>query len=281
MFNDDLPPEILYSYSSIGAWLPACLAGKSLKFSSRSDFNDPFDSRPAYQIDAGAVGQRYIKEKLKAAPGLSPAKRLLIQQQVRNKTLVPRQFGDLVTDELLDSVGILCLTEEWDEPLFWGHYAAKHAGICIGFYTDCDVFRLAHRIMYQQDLPVILRPQDSNEDMVRKAFLTKSVAWQQEKEWRIIKHKVPEGIRKEQRKIMLGKNLSPDDARILGDQRGAAIYEFDPSAIASLTLGMNISPENEKFVVRAVKESNLKMTLYRAKKHHIKYKIERELMRVR
>lgn len=280
MIEAELPPPVLYNYSSVGSWLPACLAGKSLKFSSRTDFNDPFDSRPAYHIDTGVDGQRYIHDKLKAASGLSPAKRLLLQQRVRNQTRTPRQFGELITDEILDNVGILCLTEEWDEPLFWGHYAAKHTGICIGFRTDRDVFRLANEITYQDELPIIMRPQDSNDDMVRKAFLTKSIAWKHEKEWRIIKHKTPDSIQAEQRRLMKTTYLDQDDARIIADQRGANIYEFDPTSVESLTMGMFISPANEKLVIESIKSADINVHLYKATRHPTRYKIGRDLVRI-
>jgi hypothetical protein len=80
---------------------------------------------------------------------------------------------------------------------------------------------------------------------------------------------------------MLATRFSREDARVLVDQRGANFYEFDPISIESLTMGMCISPSNEKFVVESIKSSGLEMALYKAKRHPTKYKIERELVQMR
>jgi hypothetical protein len=279
MSHDQLPPPILYSYSAGGDWLPACLAGLSLKFSSRADFNDPFDSRPAYQVDPSVTGRQFLHDKLKRNFKMPPGKRLRQLGDLHRYARILRPFTDIITDQFLDSVGILCLTEEWDQPLFWGHYGAKHTGICIGFRTDRDVFQIATKVIYQPDLPVILRPHDSNDEMVRKALLTKSSAWAGEKEWRIIKHKRSEDQQRD--RLALLAHLDADDARMLADQQGVGIYRFNPTAVESITMGMFISSEHEARVIEAVKAAPEPIHLYKVSRHRVKYKIDRTWVRVR
>lgn len=272
-----LRPELLYSYSPGGSWLPACLAGKSLKFSSRLEFNDPFDSRPAYKVNKGKEGGDFIHDRLKRTH-LSPANRLKALRAIRRRTLVERPLGELDDFNLLDEFGMLCLTEEWDEPLFWGHYAAKHTGICIAFRTDRDVFQFAEDIVYQNELPVILRPQDDPKTMLNKTFLTKSDAWQYEKEWRIIKQKSPDSLPRQDQ--YLEHFMDQNSYRLLTENRGAGIYEFDPTAIESITMGLLITKPDEKFVIETVQKSGYKLPVYKAVKHPTQYKITRSLVKV-
>lgn len=271
MRDDILPPPILYSYSPGGDWLPACLAGKSLRFSSRLAFNDPFDSRPGYYVDQGRAGTEWLKERVYRLTGVSPAEKLRTLQRCKHQSRNPRQMEEFMTEAMLNDIGILCLTEQWNEPLFWGHYAAKHTGICIGFSTDLDVFRLAEKIVYQDELPVILRPQDDNETMVQKALLTKSRAWEYECEWRLLKHKLrstPE----------LHSNMDPDERMHL-DQRGPGIYQFDPNTIESLTMGMNMPTKVEEFIKASVRDTGRNIQLFKAARHPTMYKIERKPVR--
>lgn len=38
--------------------------------------------------------------------------------------------------------GLICMSEDWQHPLLWGHYADKHKGLCLGFdVTDNAQFR--------------------------------------------------------------------------------------------------------------------------------------------
>jgi hypothetical protein len=141
--SDETPPPILYKYLDVASWLPLLVSGQSLKFTSRKDFNDPFECRPAYTINKGPAGSAYLRNSFKRLSGLSPAKRLLAQQRARHQTKVPKIFSDPASERLLDEVGVLCLSSDWNNMLLWSHYSSMHTGICVGFRSDMDVFRLA------------------------------------------------------------------------------------------------------------------------------------------
>jgi hypothetical protein len=274
MNEDHVRPQILYSYSAGGDWLPQCLAGNSLKFSSRLDFNDPYDCRPAYKVNRGQEGRSFIHSRLKKYTKMSPARRIQEANTIYQRSRVERLFGQHGEPDFLDEIGLMCLTQSWDEPLFWAHYAAKHSGICIGFRTDRDVFQLATKVNYQTDLPVIMRPQDDLDQMVSKTFLTKSKAWEHEKEWRIIKQKYSD-LQKKSDELMKSQ-LTPEQFRLLADHRGAAVYQFDPTAIESITMGLLISPKQEAFVIDSVQNSPNTIRLFKAVKDDVKYKLIRK-----
>lgn len=75
--------------------------------------------------------------------------------------------------------------------LLWAHYANSHKGFCIEYDLDkldtCIVDSIDYRIdvLYQVNKPTIL-PNDLIETKIKKAFSTKSLAWEYENEFRVI-----------------------------------------------------------------------------------------------
>lgn len=84
--------------------------------------------------------------------------------------------------------GLLCLTETWQNPVMWAHYAERHYGMCLGFDVQDDlaeeVTYLDKRLNWTLDKD---KPQFglSNND-IRKILLTKFVDWKYEQERRIL-----------------------------------------------------------------------------------------------
>jgi Protein of unknown function (DUF2971). len=91
--------------------------------------------------------------------------------------------------------GVLSLSENWNEPLMWSHYAAQHQGICIEYQTTgFEVKRLkavnynASRSIRAHDLYLWkCRGDDRAESRVFETyFYAKAPQWTYEKEWRDI-----------------------------------------------------------------------------------------------
>jgi hypothetical protein len=40
-----------------------------------------------------------------------------------------------------DAYGIICFSNDWNNPLLWGHYARAHTGIALGFEISDDLLR--------------------------------------------------------------------------------------------------------------------------------------------
>lgn len=82
----DVPPVLYKFYPIELSWLPDLFAGRSIKLSSRTTFNDPFDSRAGYQIRVDhPTGKSYILDKLKRM-GYPPEKRLEKLSQIQHQS---------------------------------------------------------------------------------------------------------------------------------------------------------------------------------------------------
>ncbi len=92
----------------------------------------------------------------------------------------------------LRNLGILCLSESFDNLLMWGHYTMNHKGIVIEFNphhsffhqqrTEEDDLRYLRKVKYSESRPLLTLSDLSFEDMC----LTKSLEWKYEQEWRMM-----------------------------------------------------------------------------------------------
>lgn len=77
------------------------IALRRLKISRFSDLNDPFE---LLAVDLADKGHRAVFRKMK--------------------------------ESLTENNGLLCFARSWNNPLMWGHYAERHAGMALGFEID-------------------------------------------------------------------------------------------------------------------------------------------------
>ena len=192
-------PEILYRYSFF-KWAKAILEDCRILVTPPHKFNDPFEILPSGR-DNITKRERYktynrcnkivIKRWLSQGrvKNMSEGKKLYKEQ---SKKLLP-QLVEEVRDwrgfkrEFCKRIGILCLSEVFDDILMWSHYANSHQGVVIGFDP-------------QKLLPPFF-PVDYSENRVKVSLssrskskeknqtdgtlvLTKSKHWEYEKEWR-------------------------------------------------------------------------------------------------
>lgn len=95
------------------------------------------------------------------------------------------------------SAGVYSMSKQKEEEnfpcneLLWAHYANSHKGFCIEYDLDkldtCIAAFIDYRIdvEYQENKPII-SPDDSIEAKIKKAFFTKSLAWDYENEYRLV-----------------------------------------------------------------------------------------------
>ena len=149
---DDGDQMRLY-YMTSRQWGVIDIQTRRLKLGRFDTLNDPFEMHPVNMRDR--LVQRVLKE-----------------------------WGRLWGEEH----GLLCLTETWQNPVMWAHYAERHYGMCLGFDVQDD---LAEEVTYRDKrLEWKLdkhKPQFglSNDD-IRKILLTKFVDWKYERERRIL-----------------------------------------------------------------------------------------------
>jgi Protein of unknown function (DUF2971) len=213
----------LYKYIPPQLW-EKILPPKQIRFTQCSLLNDPFELQPFYESpaeDAGFrrnihnISQEEVDEiaetQLTQAYLSFPAefremfpfdlfKNLArIDKQVAIESAIP--FLDALMPEMGHALylnfnkllGILSLTEKFDDLLMWAHYAKNHEGLVLEFdcehpffnqkISDNDEFRHLRKIVYSKERPNI---QIMTEEDAVGIFLTKSGDWEYEQEWRML-----------------------------------------------------------------------------------------------
>ena len=149
---------------------------------------------------------------------------------------------------------MLCLSETFENPLMWGHYADKGNGICLGFKAIDDGGRGTRpfRVDYQSDRVESDYKHSQLESMpedftcwLNQSFFIKSCGWGYEKEWRMLIHAVdlifdeckkmnfvPFDGRLTLSDILLGPNCEEDVTRIQVEE---LIKDYIPKPIISKT----------------------------------------------
>lgn len=88
--------------------------------------------------------------------------------------------------EVNDTYGLICLSEDWVDPVLWSHYAAKHRGIALGFDVEETTVK---KVTYQVER--LDKKMPAGATVVTKSIAdlltyTKFESWQYEREWRIL-----------------------------------------------------------------------------------------------
>ncbi|MEE1655010.1 DUF2971 domain-containing protein [Microvirga sp. CF3062] len=92
-----------------------------------------------------------------------------------------------VKDWLHESIGILCFSRDWNDPVQWAHYADRHRGICLGFDIPREQL---DTVIYSETLtePSEALLQEAGNDRwehFKQIISTKYIHWQYEKEERV------------------------------------------------------------------------------------------------
>lgn len=168
-------------------WVRQILVDQTIYFSSRKEFNDPFDCVvPSFQRISGTIIKRFSEEfvdrKFKETPEVEKEK--LISKLMSVKAL--EDIRNMLQDEV-DKAGILCFSQVSDDILMWAHYADKHGGICFEFdgSDNCIFFGEAQAVEYKDYTQIPL--DKAKEHQMTRVILTKSKHWMYENEYRIFK----------------------------------------------------------------------------------------------
>ncbi|MGA7949410.1 MAG: DUF2971 domain-containing protein [Thiobacillaceae bacterium] len=213
-------------------------------FRSREQLNDPNELRPKISfVGPEELMRSYARNLLSRWPHrLSPAKRLHEENKLIYRFRhTPDQFEGAL-HEILDRVGLLCLSATAASTLLWSHYADGHRGVCIQFDAEIGLFQAAQQVRYTDRVPVINRLVDTNDEMLMKSVFTKGEDWSYEEEWRVMAR-----WRDEDR---IEQHLARFEAlrTFLKSQNGPGYYDFPREAIRSVILGSRIEPSAEEWL---------------------------------
>lgn len=138
-----------------------------------------------------------------------------------------------ISESLVTSLGILCLSESEKTMTMWAHYAHNREGFVIGFDTADSFFQVPisrltglHKIEYAAsgEIPHIeVLASEIGWPRLPEIFFTKGRDWEHEKEWRLVVEMEDPSNPPEIRKlstsciasVILGDRMSSVDKRIL------------------------------------------------------------------
>ncbi|HIF9075994.1 TPA: DUF2971 domain-containing protein [Photobacterium damselae] len=230
----------LYKYLPDSEGSLKVLLDGTLKFSSYDEFNDPFDCIVDYDVKSSIEYIKSRPELFKAAGdqnNLSPAKRLQMKN-VMLKAIEKSLISGKLNNDISSKWGICCLSSICDNILMWSHYADNHRGFIVEFSTEQqkqgmvnnpEYYLASWPIKYSKEMPHrSLSTRDF--DGVQEQFLTKSLDWEYENEYRCINH-----------------------------IKGAGVYKFDTSMITAVVVGVKMSEERALEIEKIVDELSLKI----------------------
>ena len=241
------------------------LRGQMIRYSSAAALNDPFELRP--HIAAGASPEfiqasfdRSLEEQVhlefEKVPddlqALLPRDAFLALMKAiapltdeMSKMIMPAMMYGLF--RLVESIGILCLTESPANLLMWAHYADSHRGFVIEFDPDSPFFdrRVSHedalrhlkQVHYSIERPsVVLTEMEEGE-----LFLTKGADWKYETEWRMM-------------------DATVNSTRTIGSgPETIQLFAFPGTAILSIIFGCRM-PETTRAEIREIVAANPEYT---------------------
>lgn len=229
----------LYKYLAYDNGAKALINDGTLKYSHFSEFNDPFDCVVSYDIEDSLEYYKSRKDLIKALGdklNYSPSERIQKKRQLLKNVEKSFVNGDFQRD-LLNPIGICCLSKVSDSILMWSHYANHHKGIVVEFNTFQDKYTelrdvekklLGFPIVYQNEMPKIsARNGQDGFSAVQSSILTKSLSWEYENE-----------------------------VRVLSTQSGPGIHNFDHSLISRVIAGVKMTNCDYLDLVKRVNQIN-------------------------
>lgn len=244
-----------YKYRDINPGNLKIITEGTLKFSSPIDFNDPFDSTPAYcrqSIQELYSRRPDLMKRVGDAQGLSPAKRLMNKGKYIHNALKVVDSGEYARAFML-TVGAFCVSRNPCNPLMWAHYADDHKGFLVEFRISMGAPKdqldqmIPLPVTYSDERPILDWASYSAD--VTGYLLTKSRDWAYEEE-----------------------------ERILTATDGPGFYEYSRYLfLHSVTAGVRVSKEDlqllQEAVTKASEDIGKNIPLYQAKLSNTHYKV--------
>ncbi len=201
-----MKPRVLYKYRN---WEDPkhkrLITHDEIFFASVSRLNDPFEGKIPFRYDLLSeenqlkIGARIEK---KTYPYLTHKRARLKAKQRFIKSGHPfrdkKRIQDTMYKYIDENFGICTLSDDPLNVVMWTFYGNSHKGFCVGFDTDklekflnnnffgaIGVYDLKP-VNYEKKLPELIPDLDYDYENGMKLLTTKSMAWEFEREWRLI-----------------------------------------------------------------------------------------------
>ncbi len=169
---------------------------KALYFSNPGDFNDPWDCRPWWNVDAlsdPVVFDRHIDWYITVTRKHGQN---IPENEIQRRANVFRSNPELFIGKMKEislaieatineRYRVYCLSSKPGSELMWAHYSNKHQGICLEFDAGNELFSQALKLSYQEDYPLFDLTNETEDEQLMP-LTTKSAAWNYEDEYRLI-----------------------------------------------------------------------------------------------
>jgi len=154
------------------------------------EFDDPHDS----QLGAHATGShldidRWILHDMQAIPVLMRKYKLSSLTQLDEQTVTDPEdrkiLAGIARRNARRHTRVICLSGDWGNELMWAFYADNHRGVCLCFNAEHEFFQRAKPVLYTHSPVDVEHIVDSQAEVDHMVYC-KSLAWQFQKEWRIV-----------------------------------------------------------------------------------------------
>ena len=229
------------------------VVGNEIYFASASTFNDPFDLRPVFSLQAPPERHRedFLRLSRKFDSHLTEEQHLAEADRVMadamsgenidmSAAIIQMRHNQLIQEQ----VGVFCVSTKRDDLLMWAHYADSHRGICLEFDGMSKLMAHAHKVHYSGDRVPVNPYDDSHGVMMDKSLLTKSEHWSYEEEWRLIRY-----------------------------EGGPGPVEFRPPNLTGIIFGALTSHSTIETVRRWVRQRSTPVNLYRVSVSNKKFEL--------
>jgi len=252
-------PQVLYKYRDLSepARVRQIIVDNKVWFSSPAGLNDPFDCKvhTSFKGTAREYKQHMLRLLKKYRPSLNRQQRQaenarIFRQEKRHKD--PGLFSRVAADvqKEYDKWGVYCLSARNDEVLMWSHYANSHSGVCLGFsHRSVRPFGPVFQVMYSPELPKVSYLKGGDVEKFSADFLTKSLQWEHEHEWRVVDRNKGKGLR-----------------------------QFPPESLVEVILGAKMNQEDRAAIISWIEDRPLKPSLFEARVKKDMYGLEIHLI---
>ena len=186
-------PKRIFKYTSFDI-AKIIVSSSCIKFSHPADFNDPFDcdidlldfqfNSEAELNDTIKAEIVLLKDRFKDTPGFT--------ELSRDDSFWARGYRETQIGKI-KSCRICCFSLVNNSILMWSHYAEKHFGICLEFdnyisprFVNLSEKDISEGIVGYSEYERINYMNNEKKYSLFKLFLSKSVSWNHEQEYRMI-----------------------------------------------------------------------------------------------
>ncbi len=248
MGNNIMQPNYLYKYRTLDEYSEKILLNNEIYIPSPLEFNDPFDCKFNYDINTSV---KYLRKQLREQyPSFSNEQlNEAVEWQISLETHKdPTQWKEVKTqsmNNLLNRVGVYCLSETNDNILMWSHYSNGHKGFCLEFNLNSYLSR-AMKVKYQKKYPALEFTGNEDQDKIffDALLFTKSDFWCYEKEWRVI------------------------------EPMGSGAYQIGDDDLNGIIMGCQISDQHRTRIMYMIEKRKNKPKLYQARVKHSEFGLD-------